>query len=148
MLNQTLIVNGYPMTIVGVAHKGFMGERLGEGPNLYVPVTMKSELSQGWKSFDDHRDYWITLLARLKPGISIRQAEGAINTVYRGQLEIDEKLLHTPKPDFLARFRAKKIILKPGDHGRGGVRDESKEPLTLLMGITFMVLLIACANEA
>ena len=40
-----------------------MGERLGEGPNVYLPVTMKAELTPGWKGFDDRRSYWITLLA-------------------------------------------------------------------------------------
>ena len=83
----------------------------------------------------------------MKPGIGMQQAERAINTVHRVQLEIDGKLLTTPKPYFLARFRAKTITLTAASQGRGGgVRDEGKEPLILLMGITLMALLIACAN--
>jgi ABC-type antimicrobial peptide transport system permease subunit len=57
-------------------------------------------------------------------------------------------LLRQPKADFLARFRAKKIILKEGQYGRGGMRNEAKAPIQLLMGLAILVLLIACANVA
>ncbi|HXA50466.1 MAG TPA: ABC transporter permease, partial [Candidatus Acidoferrum sp.] len=56
--------------------------------------------------------------------------------------------LQQPKPDFLAQFKAKKIILKPGEHGRGEMQDEARDPLTVLMGMAVLVLLIACANVA
>ncbi|HMC61278.1 MAG TPA: ABC transporter permease, partial [Candidatus Solibacter sp.] len=94
------------------------------------------------------RDYWVTLFGRMKPGQTLQQAEAAINVTYRGQLQQDVELLRQPKPDFLARFKAKKAILKAGQYGRGGLRDETRQPLLLLMGITALVLLIACANVA
>src|SRR3984957_3034620 len=49
-LNQILLVNGYPMTIVGVARKGFMGERLGDSPDIYAPISMKKALTPDWDS--------------------------------------------------------------------------------------------------
>jgi putative ABC transport system permease protein len=147
-LNQTMIVNGYPMTVVGVAQKEFRGEILGDPPDIYAPISMKKALTPDWDAFEERKNYWITLFGRLKPGVTLAQADAAINATYRGQLEKDIQLLKQPSQSMLQRFRAKKIILRPGQYGRGGLRQESREPLLLLMGMTLMVLLICCANVA
>src|SRR5690606_29045521 len=49
---------------------------------------------------------------------------------------------------FLADYRSRTITLRPGQHGRGGLRDQSAKPLMLMMGLTLLVLLLACANVA
>lgn len=147
-LNQTVIVNAYPMTIVGVAQKGFIGERLGSPPDIYAPISMKKTLTPDWDAFRDRKNYWITLFGRVKPGVTLPQADTAINAIYRGQLEKDIQLLKQPSQTLLQRFRAKKILLRPGQYGRGGLREEGREPLLLLLGMTTMVLLISCANVA
>jgi putative ABC transport system permease protein len=147
-LNQSVIVNGYPMTIVGVARKGFMGERLGNLPDIYVLISMKKALTPDWDAFQDRKTYWVTLIGRLKPGVTLPQADTAINVTYRSQLEKDIQLLGHPSQNLLQRFRAKKILLRPGQYGRGGLREKSQQPLLLLIGMTAMVLLISCANVA
>jgi predicted permease len=147
-LNQTMIVNGFPLTIVGVARKGFMGERLGNLPDIYVPISMKKALTPDWDAFQDRKNYWVTLFGRVKPAVTLAQADAAINVTYRGQLEKDIQLLSHPSQNLLQRFRAKKIILRPGQYGRGGLRDERRQPLLMLLGMTAMVLLISCANVA
>jgi len=147
-LNQTMVINGYPMTIVGVAQKGFAGERLGDTADVYLPISMKKEMTPDWDGLRDRKNYWVTLLARLKPGVTSERAEALINVSYRAQLEQDVQLLSRPSESFLKRFRAKKVILKPGEHGRGGLQQEARRPLYLMMGITVLVLLIACANVA
>src|ERR1700733_1835622 len=68
-LNQTMIVNSYPMTIIGVAQKGFLSERLGDSPDIYAPISMKKTLTPDWDGFQDRKSYWVTLFARLKPGV-------------------------------------------------------------------------------
>jgi len=78
----------------------------------------------------------------------MERAQVVINVAYRAQLEQDIPLLRQPRADFLQHFKAKKIILKPGEHGRGSLRDQGRQPLYLLMGITVLVLMIACANVA
>ena len=149
ILNQTLTVNGYPMTIVGVAQKqASSAEHLGDTPDIYAPISMKKTLTPDWDAFRNRKDYWVTLFARLKPGVTMAQADAAINATYRGQLEKDIQLLKHPSPNLLQRFRAKKIVLRTGEYGRGGLREESRQPLLLLIGMTTMVLLIACANVA
>jgi predicted permease len=150
VLNQTINVNGYPMTIVGVSQKGFGAEKLGAPPEVYVPICMRKEVTPDLNAntFSNRRDYWVTLFGRLQPGQTLKQAEAAINITYRGQLQQDVELLRQPKPDFLARFKAKKVILREGQYGRGSLRDETRRPMLLLMGITALVLTIACANVA
>jgi hypothetical protein len=85
-LNQTMLVNGYPLTIVGVAQKGFQSERLGGSPDIYAPISMKKALTPDWDAFQDRKNYWISLFGRLKPGVTVAQADAAINVTYRSQL--------------------------------------------------------------
>lgn len=146
VLNQTMIVNGQPLTIVGVAQNGFGSESLGNLPDVYVPISMDQVIET--RSLTDRQNYWVTLFGRMKPGMTRQSAEAEINIPYRAGLQQDEALLRQPKADFLARFRAKKIILKEGQYGRGSLRDQGRAPLQLLMGLAVLVLLIACANVA
>ena len=148
VLNETLAVNGHPMTIVGVAQRGFVSEKPGTAPDAFVPITMKREMTPDWDGLEDRRDYWVTLFGRMKAGMTIAEAATAINVTFRGQLEQDVALLGRPSADLLQKFRAKRIELKPGTYGRGGFREQGRRPLMLLGGMTLLVLLIACANVA
>ena len=148
VLNQQIIVNGFPMTIVGVAQKGFLSEKLGNTPDIFVPLTMRKEMDPGWNAFTNRQNYWLPVFGRMKPGMTLKRAETEINVTYAGQLQQDIALLKQPRPDFLERFKAKRVILKEGQYGRGGLRNEAQSPIYILMGITVLVLLIACANVA
>jgi predicted permease len=148
VLNQQIIVNGFPMTIVGVAQKGFLSEKLGTTPDIFVPLTMRKEMDPGWNAFTNRQNYWLPVFGRMKPGMTLKRAETEINVTYAGQLQQDIALLKQPKPDLLERFKAKRVILKEGQYGRGGLRNEAQSPIYILMGITVLVLLIACANVA
>ena len=146
VVGRAVMVNGHSMTIVGVAQKGFLGEKLGNPPDIFVPLSMKREMTPDWDAFHDRLSHWLPMFGRLKPDVTREQAQAAMNVLYRAQLEEDIKL-HPPGRDFLEHFRAKKLILKPGQHGRGGLRQQSRTPV-LLMGMTLLVLVIACANVA
>src|SRR5262249_34213340 len=149
ILNDTLIVNGQAMTIVGVAPRDFDGTTLGSAPQVFLPITMRGTLSPGWKGFDDRRSYWIYLFARLKPGISLEQAQASINVPYHAILnDVEAQLQKGMSAPTLARFRAKVLELTPGARGQSIVSVTAKAPLTLLLAVTGLVLLIACANIA
>ena len=85
-VNETLIVNGQALTVVGVAPPGFTGTTLGNRPQLFVPITMRELLQPGSEVFENRRSYWIYAFARLAPGVSIEQAQTAINIPYRAIL--------------------------------------------------------------
>jgi predicted permease len=148
VLNTVLTVNSFPMTIVGVVQKGFLSERLGDPPEVYAPLSVKEQITPDWRELNNRQYAWVTMLARLKPGMTRERAEIEINVPYRAQIEKDVALLTQPSADVVARFRARTLILRPGEYGRGGPRDRWREPLWLMMGMTMLVLLIACANAA
>src|SRR5262245_4699802 len=148
VLNQPITVNGQVMTIVGVAPRGFDGTTLGQKPLIFAPITMRG-FSQPFKGFDNRRSYWAYLFARLKPGVSIEQARAALAPPYHQIVNDVEAPLQTGmSPQTLARFKAKPILLEDGARGQSGVATEGRAPLTLLLGVTALVLVIACANIA
>jgi len=148
VLSQPLTVNGQTMTIVGVAPRGFDGTTLGVKPEVFAPITMRG-FSQPFKGFDNRRSYWAYLFARLKPGVSIGQARAALATPYHTILNDVEAPLQTGMSEqTLARFKARPVLVEPGSRGQSNVSREAKAPLTLLLGVTAFVLLIACANIA
>jgi predicted permease len=148
VLNQTILVNGFPMTIVGVAAKGFKSEKFGDAPDVFVPITMKQAITPDWTGLGDRSTYWVTLFGRLKPGVTLKRAALEINVAYRAELEKDIAALKNPQEKFLKQYRVKQIVLRPGSYGRGSLRDDARLPVLLLMSITALVLLIACANVA
>jgi predicted permease len=149
VLNRTLVINGHPMTIVGVAPRGFDGTTLGGRPSVFVPITMRGQMNPGFTQFENRRSYWAYVFGRLKPGTSIEQAARSINAVYRPIVNDVEAPLQTGMSDqTMERFRTKEIALEPGAKGQSSVHEEARTPLLFLFAITGVVLLIACANIA
>ena len=149
VLNQTIIVNGTTMTIVGVTAAGFEGTTIGFNPQVYVPITMREVVNPGWKGFDNRRSYSFYLFARLKPGVTIEQARAGIGPQYHAIInDVEAPLQKGMSEQTLTRFRAKPILLTKGGHGQSNVGNEATAPLSLLLGVTGFVLLIACANIA
>jgi predicted permease len=149
VLNQTLIVNGQSMTIVGVAPRGFISTTLGQEPEVFVPITMRELMVPGWTVFDSRRSYWAYLFARLKPGTSIEQARTAMNGIYRPIInDVEAPLQKGMSDQTMARFRAKELVVEEGPRGQSSIHREARTPVILLFSITGIVLLIACANIA
>jgi predicted permease len=149
VLGQTMIVNGQPMTIVGVAPSGFTGTTLGTDPQVFVPITMRALMQPGFTAWANRQSYWAYLFARLRPGVSLQQARASLNTQYHAIINDVEAPLHKGMSDkTLARFKAKPIVVEPGQRGQSSVSGLARGPLTLLLCVTALVLLIACANIA
>jgi predicted permease len=149
VLNQTMIVNGETVTIVGVAPRGFDGTTLGAKPDVFVPTTLRAPVNPFSNSFENRRAYWIYLFARLKPGVSIEQARAALNGQYHAIInDVEAPLQKGMSEQTLARFKVRAIGVDPGSRGQSNVSKNSRTPLSLLFGITAFVLLIACANIA
>jgi predicted permease len=148
VLNRTVSLNGLPMTIVGIAPAGFFGIVVGENPDVMVPLMMKAQMTPTWDDLQSRTSRWVTIMARLKPGMSAAQAEAAMNVIYRqiNEQEIKEQTGTTPL--FRERFLAKHLFLRPGQKGRSDLRTQFTTPILVLMGMVGVVLLIACANVA
>mgnify|MGYP003332801195 FL=1 len=149
ILNRTIIVNGQPLTVVGVTQRGFDGTTLGAKPDIFVPLTMRTAMTPRWDAWEDRRNYWIYAFARLKPGVSAEQAEDEINAVYVPILHEVEVPLQTSMTDgALQQFQDKRVVVEASPQGQSRMDEEAETPLRLLLAITGVVLLIACANIA
>ncbi len=149
LLNQTLIINGQAMTVVGVAPRGFQGTTLGQNPDVFVPVSMRGLMEPGFNGFENRRQYWAYVFGRAKPGMSMEQATVAINGPYRAIInDVEAPLQKGMSDQTMARFRAKLITSEPGHRGQSSFDNEARTPLTILLVVTATVLLIACANIA
>ena len=149
VVGRSLLVNGHPMTIVGVSAAGFHGVEVGDSLDLYVPLMMQSQVLPTWnRGLGSWRVRWLTLMARLEDGVSLDEARVATNVLYRQLLRTDLDQLETRSESFRTRFAQKEIILVPGGRGTSSLREQSRTPLLVLMGMVALVLLIACANVA
>ena len=149
VLNDTLTVNGRSLTVVGVAPRGFEGTTLGTRPEVFVPITLRGLMEPGFEDFDNRRSYWAYLFARLKPGIAFDQARTAINAPYHAIVnDVEAPLQEGMSDQTLERFRSRALVVQPGPRGQNSMSREARAPLTLLLGVTGFVLLIACANIA
>lgn len=149
ILNETININGQVLTVVGVAQQGFEGTTLGARPQVYVPITLRGLMQIGFTSFENRKNYWAYLFARLKPGVSLEQAQAVINGQYQSIINnVEAPLQKGMSEQTMQRFRAKQLLLKSGSHGQSVVSREVEMPLRLLLSVTGFVLIIACANVA
>jgi predicted permease len=149
VVNQTMIVNGHTLTIVGVAPPGFQGTTLGTDARVFVPITLRGLMQPGFTAFENRRSYWAYLFARLRPGVSLEQASTALNGPYSNIIsEVEAPLQQGMSDQTMARFKARQIVLEDGARGQSNVNRQAREPLLLLLGVTGLVLTIACANIA
>jgi len=148
VLNQTILVNNTEMAIVGVAQAGFGGIQVGQTPDIFVPMTMKGQMTPIRSGLDDWNDSFLAILARRKPGVSMEQGQAGINVDYPGLLEQQVKSFSHASAKERQEFLSKKIVLHPGAQGRTVAQRDSGPALMALFAMVALVLLIACTNVA
>jgi predicted permease len=148
ILNHPILVNGRPMTVVGVSAYGFRGIQVGQTPDLFVPMNMKAVITPNWDGLEDYNDYWVAILGRLARGTTREQAEAGINVTYRPLLEAQLGLITGWNPEVRQRFLEKKLLLDAGDRGRTILQRDARAPLLILWIMAGLVLLITFSNVA
>ncbi|MEZ5361576.1 MAG: ADOP family duplicated permease [Bryobacterales bacterium] len=144
-VGSAVVLNERPFTIVGVAPESFGGERLGQRPDIYVPLMMQAEVMRD-DVFLDRPDWsFLHLMGRLRPGTSLDQAQTELATLWRSMMEQEGG--EQPSEAWTRGMERAAMTLQPGSNGYSGL-GRLKDPLWLLLGVTTLVLLIACANVA
>ena len=150
ILNKAIILNGHNMTVIGVAQAGFDGVQLGHTTKVFVPVTMKAQMTPLWDAMKDRRWRWVNAFARLKPGVSMKQAQAALQPFMHSMLEMEvkEPAFRNADDNTRREFLKDSIEVLPGSQGHSYLRMQLSTPLWVLMALTGTVLLLACANLA
>jgi len=143
-LGRTIVLNSVPYTIVGVAEPNFTSLTPGKTQDLFLPLSMDSRLSIDWMGGEDARSlnsWWLVVVARLKPGVTLQSAQAAASLLFRNEM------LNGQNPRSKASDDPR-IVLKPAQSGLDGRRRSISMPLYVLMSAVGLILLIACANVA
>ncbi len=147
VINQVLYINGHPFTIVGVAAPNFHSAIAGYTPKIFVPMMTKPLVTPGWNDLENRRSSWLTLIARLKPGVSREQAEAAMTPLWRS-IRATELPDIKDKTDLFAKHFVQESSLQLLDESRGfsPLREQIQTPLLIVMAMVGLVVLMACVN--
>src|SRR5262249_40757670 len=131
-----------------VSRAGFTGVQVGQVPDVFIPMMMKAQVTPNENGLTDHKNYWLAIIARLKPELTRAQAEELVRPVYRQILEDVADLTGPWSAQTKDRYLDKRLRLQDGSRGRDIFQSDKQTPLLVLMGMVALVLLIACANVA
>ena len=142
-------LNGHAFPIIGVSQRGFFGTDVGDKLDVAIPTCAEAVLAGKDSSLDVRDDWWLSMMGRLKPGVTVEQADARMKV-------LSSPLFGAVVPqDWPAKyqdiFRKYTFAILPGATGTGGfggLRQEYSPPLEILMFVVGLVLLIACANIA
>jgi predicted permease len=155
VIGNTIVANNHVLTIVGVAQEGFDGTNLGVASQIFLPVRLVSTLTHlgavtGRPVFDDPRIRWAIAFGRLRPGISLDQAQTQLQPLYAARVasEVQEGGFARASDAEKTRYLQSTLVVRPAGDGRSSLRQQLTRPLWILTAIVGGVLLIACANLA
>jgi predicted permease len=144
-VGETLTVRDTPVSIVGVTPAAFVGETMGQQPDLWLPLRLQPRVLPGSDRLHESppdKWMWLHVFGRVKPGVTSAQLEAQANAVFRSGLES----FYGPgrRPEALNQ----RLRLQPGARGASASRDELASSLSLLLASVGVLLLMACTNLA
>ncbi len=136
---QSVLIDNRPCTVVGVAPPRFFGVDPGTAPDLYIPMHANPRIAPDM--YFDGNDYWIEVMARLRPGVSREQAQAVLAPQF-------QRWVKTTAHNDKERGHLPVLVVTEGARGLGGLRREYSKPLYVLLTLVGLILAIACANVA
>ena len=145
-VNRKVKIASTVFTIVGIAPPEFFGSKVGESPDIWVPMSMVRALHPTWDAYRQNFTQSLNVIGRLKPGVSVPEATTNVNLL---QQQITQGFSDADlSQKNLDKLHKSHIPLTPMANGLSSIRSEFSEPLQILMAVVALVLLIACANIA
>lgn len=151
VVGKTIKIRKTLFTIIGVAPSGFSGITVGNAPDVWVPMTMQAAVYPGRDMLSPvaamQNEYiWLQVIAKLKPGVTVAEAQANVNVLFQRLLEsqVGPGVTATQRKSYLNQ----RIQIQSATRGVAPVRGAMGDPLIVLMGLVGIVLLIACANVA
>ena len=142
-IGQPILVDNVPFTVIGVTPPEFFGVDPAAAPDLYLPLhtNLLVDGARAAHMYGDGNFYWIEMMGRLGPGVSIAQAQEALAPRFH-------RWVATTATTAGERAKLPALILNPGAAGLGSLRRKYSKPLYLLLTMVGLILAIACVNIA
>src|SRR5579862_711594 len=145
IVGSTFRVNTKPVTVVGIAPKGFYGDRLlPSPPEYYLPIDSMPEIANVTYVHNSDQQ-WLYIVGRLRPGVSLDSLNQKVNTLIRQQLGTTPQYSSREQQ---IRLKTLHVVLTPGGAGIQAMQEGYNKQLNLLWAVSGLLLLIACANIA
>jgi len=149
LLGKTLFIRGTPFTIIGIAQRGFIGETQGQHPDLWAPLRLQIALLPGRDRLHDaapDKSMWLHVFGRLRPGVTVLQAEAEANAIFAAGLEAFYGARASGAP--LADYLDQRLHVQSAARGASSYRVAFSQSLTALLVGVGVLLIVACANLA
>ena len=146
VVGRKLTIDRHPVEIIGVTPASFSGLEIGRSFDVALPICSQATLSGEFNWLDAGTIWWLTVMGRLKPGISVAQASAQLHALSLGVFEAT--LPKDYPPVSVKDYLNSKLTGVAGGTGVSWLRDQYGNPLWLLLITAGLVLLIACANLA
>ena len=150
VIGRQVRVNARPMTVVGVAPKGFHGTDWSQAPSIWLPMMMNDVVHE-WGRLDERRIRFQHVFARLNDGVTAEQAEAALDGWFQGYLQADIQREGWPEavePTDMEQYLASALRVRPGRQGQAQRDADLRQPMLILSASTALLLLLACLNVA
>jgi putative ABC transport system permease protein len=146
VVGKRVTLDGNSFEVLGVTPSGFKGISIGDSFDVAVPLCAEPVLSPRNNRLTIRHAWWLATIGRLKPGWTIARASAQIDAITPAILQ--ETIPPFYDAEATKKFLAYKLGAFPAETGFSRLREDSETPLWLLLGISGLVLLIACANLA
>src|SRR6266581_1636508 len=149
VVGSTFVVEGHPLTVIGVAPAGFFGETLeSDPPDMWVPLQQEPMMNGEGSLLHQPISAWLRMIGRLRPGASIEGMAPRLTGLLRQWLQNDSGYPANWMADVI-RILPKQIVnVVPAGAGVAVMKEEYGRSLQILLSVCGLVLLIACANVA
>ncbi len=146
VIGRSLTLSHVVFTIVGVAPVAFAGPDVGRTNDIFVPLNTEALIRGKESGLDARSNWWLQIMARMKPTQTIADAEAALRGV---QPQIREATIPPGwSAEMLKGYLSDAFAFVPAETGRSNLRQRFEEPLVAMLVVVGLVLLIACANIA
>jgi predicted permease len=148
VLNSQILMNGHPVTVVGIAPPEFRGVLAGNTPEFFAPISMMQLVAPGWTRSQRPDAYWLSVFGRLRPGVGEARANAMLGPLFHAIWTSQIPQMESLDEESRLKILAKPLTLRAASQGLNGLRDQWQTPLLVLSVMVGLVLLVACANVA
>src|ERR1700682_184852 len=149
VVGSTFLVEGHPLTVIGVAPAGFFGETLqSDPPDIWLPLQQEPMMDVDGGLLHQSISAWLRMIGRLRPGASTNGMAPRLTGVLRQWMQNESGYPANWMADVIRLLPKQVLDVVPAGAGVAVMKEEYGRSLQILLSVCGLVLLIACANVA